>query len=398
MLICAVSATAHGQQTLSLHDAITAAVNSPTVQVVDGQVDASRGLLRQASLGPNPRLFLQSEDLRPWANDFTFAQNTEDYGYVGQTFEVDGKRRKRVAVASANLDRTAAERQLRIQQISGYTAAAYWTAVADERIATLLQQDLAAVDDMVRYHKERVDAGAMRGVDLIRIQIERDRIYLSLQAAQRDAELARIDLSRQIGRPVPHDTALTDDLTPGVEIPRVDLQTALVQRKDILIAQDEVRAAEADIKLQRAVGVPNPDLLAGYKRNSGADTAYASLQMELPFRNRNQGEIARAEAQLRISQARLEQTRNVVRTEIEAADSNYQREVTIVRETLPDLREHAKQNLAILTEAYRIGGVDLLRYIDAERTSIDVEVTALRTLAELQQAALRLQLAYGVQP
>ena len=398
MLICAISAMMHAQQTLSLHDAITAAVNSPTVQIADGQVDASRGLLRQASLGPNPRLFLQSEDLRPWANDFTFAQNTEDYGYVGQTFEVDGKRRKRVAVASANLDRTAAERQLRIQQISGYTAAAYWTAVADERIATLLQQDLAAVDDMVRYHKERVDAGAMRGVDLIRIQIERDRIYLSLQAAQRDAELARIDLARQIGRPVPHDTALTDDLTPLVEIPRVDLQTALVQRKDILIAQDEVRAAEADIKLQRAVGVPNPDLLAGYKRNSGADTVYASLQIELPFRNRNQGEIARAEAQLRISQARLEQTRNVVRTEIEAADSNYQREVAIVRETLPDLREHAKQNLAILTEAYRIGGVDLLRYIDAERTSIDVEVTALRTLAELQQAALRLQLAYGVQP
>jgi cobalt-zinc-cadmium efflux system outer membrane protein len=388
MLICAISTVTHGQQTLSLHDAITAAVNSPTVQIADGQVDASRGMLRQAALGPNPRLYLQSEDLRPWADDFTFSQKTEDYGYVGQTLEIDGKRRKRVAVASANLDRSTAERQLRMQQSAGYAAAAYWTAVADERIATLLQQDLAAVDEMVRYHKERVDAGAMRGVDLIRIQIERDRIYLSLEAAERDAELARIDLSRQIGRNVPHDTALTDDLMAVPEIPRVDLQTALAQRK----------AAEADIKLQRAIGVPNPDLLAGYKRNAGADTAYASLQIDLPFRNRNQGEIARAEAQLRISQARLEQTRIVVRAEIDAANENYQREMTIVRQPLPDMREHAKQNLAILSEAYRIGGVDLLRYIDAERTSIDVEVTALRTLAGLQQAALRLQLAYGVQP
>jgi cobalt-zinc-cadmium efflux system outer membrane protein len=62
------------------------------------------------------------------------------------------------------------------------------------------------------------------------------------------------------------------------------------------------------------------------------------------------------------------------------------------------MRDRARQNLTILTEAYRIGGVDLLRYIDAERTEIDVEVTAIRTLADFHQAALRLQFALGVQP
>ena len=41
---------------------------------------------------------------------------------------------------------------------------------------------MMAVDDMVRYHKDRVDAGAMRGVDLLRMQIERDRLVLALKS------------------------------------------------------------------------------------------------------------------------------------------------------------------------------------------------------------------------
>ena len=386
------------QQSLSLHGAIEAALDSPNAQIANGQVDAAQGDVRQAGLRPNPRLFLQSEDLRPWADTFSFPDSTEDYGYVSQTFEIDGKRGKRVALANAYLHRSEAERTLRIRQIAGSVAAAYWSAAAAGLIADLLQHDLAAVDEMVRYHKERVDAGAMRGVDLIRMQIERDRIFLALEAARRDAELARIDLFKQIGRTLPKDITLTDDIAVTDELPAIDLATALSQRADIAAARDDVAAAEADLKLQHALAVPDPDLLGGYKRNVGTNTFYAALQIPLPFSSRNQGGIERAQAQLRIARASLQQTELVVGADIDAATESYQRELAIVRGTLPEMRARAKQNLDILTEAYRIGGVDLLRYLDAERTNIDVEVTSIRTLADYHQAVVRLQLAYGTQP
>ena len=119
----------------------------------------------------------------------------------GRAFELDGKRGKRVALADAELQRSQAERSLRIQQIAGNVAASYWTAILAEKTAELLKKDIQDVDAMVRYHQERVDSGAMRGVDLIRMQIERDRLSLSLQGANRDAQLARVELFRQIGRP-----------------------------------------------------------------------------------------------------------------------------------------------------------------------------------------------------
>ncbi|MDX6457007.1 MAG: outer membrane protein heavy metal efflux system, partial [Acidobacteriaceae bacterium] len=79
------SIAAYGQIGLSLHDAILQAQNSPSARMTQAQIDEAHGQVTQAGLRPNPRLYLQSEDLRPWANNFDFSNNTEDYGYLSQT-------------------------------------------------------------------------------------------------------------------------------------------------------------------------------------------------------------------------------------------------------------------------------------------------------------------------
>ncbi len=392
------SQRAAGQGLLTLHDAIQLSQASPQARVGQDQVDAVRGSLVQAGLRPNPKLYLQSEDLRPWASNFDFPNQTEDYANVGQLFELGGKRARRLDLAEANVRQAEADRVLLNQQIAGRVAAAYWTAVASEGIEELLQKDLHAVDEIVRYNKARVDAGAMRGIDLIRVQIERDRLLLALEAARREVALSRIELFRQIGRAPDDRVRLADSLDSTAPLKTESIAIVLAARADVAAAREAVTAAEADVRLQRAIGVPDLDLLAGYKRNSGENTAYSSLQLPLAFRNRNQGEVARAQASVRVAEDRLQQLKLSVTADVAGAQEAYTQQQAVVRDILPDMQARAKQNLAIMDDAYRTGGVDLLRYLDAERTAFDVEVTALRTLAEFQQAGLRLQLAYGVQP
>ncbi len=394
----AMAQTNGGRSSLSLHDAIQQSRTSPQARVGQDQVDAVRGSVVQAGLRPNPRLYLQSEDLRPWSDNFDFPNATEDYAYIGQLFELGGKRSRRLDVARATVRQAEANQTLLNQQIAGRVAAAYWTAVISIGIEKLLEDDLHAVDEIVRYNKERVDAGAMRGIDLIRVQIERDRLLLALEAAKREAVLSRIELFRQIGRTPDPDISLSDSLDSVAPFQAESLAVVLAARADVAAAREAVTAADADVRLQRAVGVPDLDLLGGYKRNSGYNTAYTSLQIPLPFRNRNQGEVARAEATARLAKDRLQQLELSVGADVAAAQEAYTHQQAVVHDILPDMRARAKQNLAIMDDAYRTGGVDLLRYLDAERTAFDVEVTALRTLAEFQQAGLRLQLAYGVQP
>jgi cobalt-zinc-cadmium efflux system outer membrane protein len=386
------------QTSLTLHDAIQLSQTSPQARTGQDQVEAVRGSVVQAGLRPNPRLFLQSEDLRPWADNFDFLNSTEDYAYVSQLFELGGKRTRRLDLAKANVRQAEANRMLLNQQIAGRVAAAYWTAVASAGIEKLLEEDLHAVDEIVGYNKARVDAGAMRGIDLIRVQIERDRLMLALEAARREVVLSRIELFRQIGRSPDDRIKLADSLEPTTPVQSESIAVVLAARADVAAAQEAVTAAEADVRLQRALGVPDLDLLGGYKRNSGDNTIYTSLQIPLPFRNRNQGEVARAEATVQLAKDRLQQLELSVSADVAATQEAYTHQQAVVRDILPDMRARARQNLAIMDDAYRTGGVDLLRYLDAERTAFDVEVSALRTLAELQQAALQLQLAYGVQP
>lgn len=387
-----------GRSSLSLHDAIQLSETSPQAHEGQDQVDAAQGAVLQAGLRPNPRLYLQSEDLRPWADHFDFPNATEDYAYLGQLFELGGKRGRRLDAAKANVRRAEAERLLMTQQIAGRVAAVYWSAVASVGIARLLEADMKAVDEIVRYNKERVDAGAMRGVDLILVQIERDRLLLALEAARREVVLTRIELFRQMGRAPEPDVELSDTLDSALPVQTESVAAVLAARADVAAAREAVAAAEAEVKLQRANGVPDLDLLGGYKRNTADNTIYTSLQLPLPLRNRNQGEVARAEANVRLAKDRYQQLELSVRADVAAAQEAYTHQQAVIRDILPDMRARAKQNLAIMDDAYRSGGVDLLRYLDAERTAFDVEVSALHTLADFQQASLRLQLAYGVHP
>ena len=398
LLLSPALGRAFAAQGLTLHDAVQQALSSPQAQAATAQTDEVKGQLRQAGLGLNPRLFLQSEDWRPWGSDFDFGSQTEDYGFVSQTFETAGKRSKRVTLATARLDEARSQEAIARFNIVARVAAAYWNAAVLDRTVRLLRDDMAVVDEMVRYHKERVDAGAMRGVDLLRMQIERDRLEMTLRSAERDAGQARLELLKQMGKPPEQLLDLVDSVENVVPVETVPVATVLARRADLQQAREAIFAAEADVKLQRANGVPDLDLIGGYKRNDAANTGYGSLQVPLPFRNRNQGEIERAEASVRYAQSHLSALELQVRAEIAQSEANYRQERDVVQAVLPDARAKAKENLQRMTEAYRIGGVDLLRFLDAERTAFDVEVTALRTFADYQQAALRLQLNYGVQP
>lgn len=371
---------------------------APEAHTSADRVEVQRAQIAGARVRPNPRLYVQSEDLRPWADNFSFPNNTEDYGYLSETFEIDGKRGKRIAYAESGLRRTEAEHTFALHGLAAGIAYAYWNAAATREIVGVWQAQLAAMDRSVQYQKDRVDAGATAGVDLLRTQIERDRIALSLAQAQRDADNASIELARRTASPAARTAVLTDSLEQERPVAEQAVTAAIEARPDVAAAREAVREAEADLRLQHANAVPNLDFLGGYKRNVGVNTVYGGLQYDLPFFNRNQGGIAMAGANRTLTTDQLAYTRLLAGSEIAAALNSYQRETALVHNTLPGMRERAEQNNAIVQDAYRSGGFDLLRLLDAERVLIDTRLLTIQTWAEYQRAVVALQLAYGVQP
>ena len=395
----ALAGSVHAQQPLSLQEAIRTGLNqNPAARSSTDRLEMQRAQLTQARLRPNPRLYLQSEDLRPWDSNFSFADNTEDYGYVQQSFETFGKRRKRIDYAQSTIRRGEATHALELRQIAGGIAAAYWQLAAARAEVAEWQRQLGNFDRIVQYQNDRLQAGAAAGIDLLRTRVERDRIALSAAQADRAAENAALNLARQIGLADATTLRLSDSLEQEYPVQEISIATAVENRPDVQASREAVSEANSDLHLQHANGLPNFDLLAGYKRNSGADTLYGAMQFDLPIFNRNQGGIATAKAGLLLAQDDLGYARLVAASEIRVAQSDYKRDQELVRSVVPGMDDRARQNETIVAEAYRAGGEDLLRYLDAERILIETRVLAIQTWAEYQRAATALKLAYGEEP
>jgi cobalt-zinc-cadmium efflux system outer membrane protein len=385
------------QVRLTLADAVSEALTgNPQITAAAARVAVAEGLRHQASLGPNPRLFLQSENSRFGGSPpFSYPRDADTYAFIAQTIETGGKRQRRVDAATENVHRSELERQLQRQQVASRVSIAYWTAVGAVRNRDLLQLELINFDQVVQFHRNRVREGAAAEVDLLRVEVERDRLTVAASAAAQEAERTRIALFREMGKTeFPH-VEFADALETVGAAAMLPIEQVLEKRPEMRISHAAIEQARTSLRLQQANARTDPDAQLGYKRTAGFDTLYAQLQIPLPIRNRNQGHIEAAVADIRVAESSLAATAALVRSEVEIASSDYESHQKLVAETLRPMRDKAEEVFRIADAAYREGGSDILRLLDAERTKIEARLAYTRSLTELQQSAITLATAQG---
>lgn len=392
-----VAGVCQGQAPLSLQNALTQALaNNPSLDVSRGRIHQAEAQRKQAGLSPNPRLYLHTEDIRAWDRPaFSYWHSTEDYAYLGQIFETGGKRARRIDVAATDVRDTQLRQELLERQIRAQVSTNYWAAAGAARIRDLYGQYLRTYDEDVEYIQNRVKEGVTAEVDLMRIRIERDRVRVQVMNSSRDYDRALVELYRAMGKSDFPPTTLTESLDrapSGLLMP--DMKEALSARPEGKISQEAVARAEANLKLQRANAKPDPEAFVGYKRNMIYDTLYASLQIDLPIRNRNQGNIGSAQAELQIARANVAVTEANIKADLTGAIRSYRDEKDLV-DRLPATHSESLETVRLARAAYREGGIDLIRLLDAERTEIDFEMQYLQSLVQLRQSIVNLQIASG---
>jgi cobalt-zinc-cadmium efflux system outer membrane protein len=314
---------------------------------------------------------------------------------LSQVFEVGGKRAARVDLADTGIRAAESEQELTGRQIAARVSLAYWTAAAANALQSLLRQDIENFDQIIQYHRDRVREGAMAEVDLMRILLERDRLTVTLRAAEQESARAIIVLLREMGRNELTPVLLADAITGVRDLPLPRTEEVLASRPEVSAARRAVDQARAAVRVQQSLARPDPEVMGGYKRATGFDTVVASIGIDLPFRNRNQGAIGSAQASVRAAEAQLLAIENQIRAEVALAWTEYEARRRIVTEILGPMRQRADEVSRIVQASYREGAVDLLRLLDAERTRIDSLTTYFRALSDYQQSATTLQIVTG---
>ena len=373
----------------------------PQLAVLAQRLDAADGQIKQSGLRPNPLFVYQSEDFRTWQSPgHRFWQDSDHFFYLQQTFQTASKRARQIDVAAQNKRRAEIERDLARLQIATRVRAAYWDAASAERVRNLYGEILENFRQITSYHDARVREGVMAEADLIRIQLEQEKLEIAANTASLDAQRTWIRLLREMGRldfsgPPKLDPPWETAIIPGRE-PTLD--DALARRPELQLARQILKLNDAQTSYQMAMARPNVDGVFGYKRSKNFDTVMWGVQVPLPVFNRNQGNIESAVAERRAGEAALRSTESLIRAEHQAAVLELDIRRRQLREAVGPLRDRARRTAQIADAAYRLGGADLLRLLDAQRQRIDAELLYIQTLQGYLQSVTSIDAAAGIIP
>jgi hypothetical protein len=158
--------------------------------------------------------------------------------------------------------------------------------------------------------------------------------------------------------------------------------TAQQRRPSLVAIRQQQAAARGGLFLAQRERLPVPAFSAGTQmtQNVTGTSTFFGFSMPLPFSDRGQGAIARANAQIRAQDLALE-------AELAEAHADIERATTVLarrRAALNELETRVVQRVPSLRrmseDAYREGGADILELLDAMRSAKDIQIAHVRQL------------------
>lgn len=327
------------------------------------------------------------------------------------SFELDfwGRVRSLSNAARASyLATVQAERAFRISLIADVAGVYLALREAEERIA-LAEATVDSRNQGLEIAKLRLDAGVTSALDYRQAETLLTQAHTELAALRRTRAQAANQLEVLVGGPVngalPSPLPLLDqgmDRQLGAGLPS-DL---LLNRPDILEAEQQLRGANANIGAARAAFFPKITLTGsgGYesielKNGVGQDGVSWSLgpaSLTLPIFDfgRNQGNLDVAKARKNIAVASYEKTVQTAFREV--ADALAARRYLADQVEAQERALVAQRNSAELAQLrYRNGVANYLEVLDAERNLFDAEQSLVETRRNQLENLVTLYVALG---
>lgn len=347
---------------------------SPLLRGARAVRDAVQGDRLQAGLWPNPEISVLRENFGRMgnANNVGGFDPTQTTLGVTQRIELGGKRGARINFANqGNMVAELDEKSTRLD-LGRNVLAALAEAVAATRSIELEQERFRLSDQTLRAARGRVEAGKEPLVQQRRAEVGRSTADLATERARQQAAVALQNLAVLLGvsrvELAPRQ-AWFDDIGSEPRPVARDPMSGIKANPDIAKLDAIVAQRRANIRLQHANAVPDVNVQGGIRRLEGTNGTdfVAGVSIPLPIFNRNQGAIARANAEYAQAEAEAQQVRLQLVAALDAAERRlataWRAARILKREVVPE----AQQAASFAGSGYQSGKFGLLEVLDAQR-------------------------------
>lgn len=353
--------------------------SAPSLGAVNSEVSILEAEALQVSLRLNPFFEVASEnlDIMPTKNvdppQTTFS--------LSQIFELGGKRKARAAYACslstvAYWDAQIARENLRLAVVTAFIE----VCSAQERL-NLAKKRMKLIEQVLKTAQQQVQNGKVSPIfeKKVAIELMSEKIYLSEITSA--FEQAKQHLSIMWGCRCPD--------FDEVEYPFFTFsshcydESGFYQTPDYLKAQQVICSTSKQLTLQKANGIPDVTLIAGFRlfHDSTENGWIVGAAMPIPIFDRNQGSVKAARCSMAQAQYELEE---VVR---EGTD-----QIALVQERLATACEEVRMRQAIFKEAeeafeltkrgYQNGKFEYLELLEAEKMLFEIQEKYIDVLSE----------------
>lgn len=364
----------------------------------------------QAKLWPNPNVSIGEINL--WSNKMgdrmspvinnwgTTSQIAID---VEQLIQTAGKRGKLVALQQLNVkDKTlylaSLLRNLKYELQTQLIELTYLQAKEVSYLQQLNTFNALTAGYLKQKEEGNVSAAAYIRLSASALQIQKELSEIKEQKLQLTTSLKQLLVLD------PHtELVISADTTslPISQLQHLNVNTlteeAISNRAEILLANNQKDLAIADLRLQKSLRIPNITVKANYDRGGSVmkDFVGFGAAMDLPFFNKNQGNIKAASFAIDKADVLQKNQTNNIQLEVASHLMNCKNKLEFYQ-SLPD---HYEQDLEVMLDNYlrnfKSKNINMIEYLDFVKAYLDNKDILLNAKKELCLSAVALTFTIG---
>ncbi len=376
--------------------------NNPVLKSIGFNTDIAKSDVITAGLRPNPVLNNQTLQLAQsshFAPDTKFyqPQNRQVWWQLTKPVALTNQRKYKLDVADKALSIAGksyldAERNILLDAGDKWLDAWYNKVTLDLFVKAKQNTDSLVQIQQIRLKNQVISASEFTRTELLSIQYD-----LQLKTAEQNYRNALQNLKLVMGADGEVSIDMQAPVMTMVLAAELDsiVRLSLGYRPDMQIAQGNIEMARSNIKLQKKLATPVPELGAIWNPQNTVPYVGFFATMELPFFSRNQGEIQKSKVELQQSEQSLTALQQQVETDVKNTYNTYQ----INRQTVDkykDILRRSEEVLQSVKYAYTRGGTTIIDFLDAQRNWYDTGKMYYEALYNYHKSYLQLLYATGL--
>lgn len=368
-----------------------ALASHPAVAEARARVRVATGQYVQSGLPFNPLLRYQSQEIgndeASGLHSVSMVQQIVTANKLGLAQQV---RAQEIQQARAQL------RIARLQVLTRVRAAFAETVVAQRR-AALTDQIVEVAEKSVASVKALFRADEVSRIAWLQARVEAEQARLTAENAKAEYSAKRRTLAAATGVSASAIGSLAATVEDQENLPEPVWEELIAEIRrtspEIAAAGSELQRARWALRLACAQTTPNVTGQLGVGYGGASDDTFASVgvSVPLPIRNRNQGNIRSARAQVDAAAAAIEQARLSLDRRLAAAVGRYQvarqRFQRLKTSVIPD----AEETFVLSRQAFAAGETDYRQLLTAQKTLFNTRLTMLDALSEAKIALTEIE-------